>query len=244
MSEASEGHTSQNHNGRESRLLFDFGLPAFFDVLAEPQRAELKSLARQKTYRDGETLHQPGEPTNTMGWIESGTLLFGKYLENDGFHALVKLGPGHHFGEFGALPSLNQEIAPRRLAAVAEGRTVVNEIPNTELRELFSSDPEYLRAFHLVTTTRLALVLELYDDARRLPARQRIINFLSIVERMIKEERLISCTQADISKMLGLSKVTVNQTLRSLTERGVLAIGYGTIRFEDPERLHAMTDRA
>ncbi|MCZ4299275.1 Crp/Fnr family transcriptional regulator [Henriciella marina] len=224
--------------------MFDFGLPAFFDVLAEPQRVELKSLSRQKTYRDGETLHQPSDVANTMGWIESGTLLFGKYLRDEGFHTLARLGPGHHFGEFSAFPNANGEKTLRRLAAVAEGRTIVNEVSADDLRGLFSSDPEYLRAFHHVTTARLALLLELYDDARRLPARQRIINFLSLVDRLMQEERLLNCTQADVSKMLGLSKVTVNQTLKALTERGVISIGYGTIKFQDAERLHAMTDRA
>ncbi|RIJ27645.1 Crp/Fnr family transcriptional regulator [Henriciella algicola] len=223
--------------------MFDFGLPAFFDVLAEPQRSELQKLARPKTYRDGEILHQPSDVADSMGWIESGALLFGKYLQEEGFHTLARLGPGHHFGEFSAFSSPLGETPLRRLAAVAEGRTVVNEIAAEDLRGLFTSDPEYLRAFHFVTTARLALLLELYDDARRLPARQRIINFLSLVERLMKDERLVTCTQADVSKMLGLSKVTVNQTLRALTERGVISVGYGTIKFEDAARLHAMTDR-
>jgi CRP/FNR family transcriptional regulator, cyclic AMP receptor protein len=224
--------------------MFDFGLPAFFDVLAEPQRVELKNLARQRTYRDGETLHQPSDVADTMGWIESGALLFGKYLQDEGFHTLARLGPGHHYGEFSAFPNRDGGRNLRRLAAVSEGRTIVNEIPADELSGLFARDAEYLRAFHYVTTARLALLLELYDDARRLPARQRIINFLSLVERLMQEKRLINCTQADVSKMLGLSKVTVNQTLKMLTERGVVSVGYGSIKFEDAERLHAMTDKA
>lgn len=226
------------------RQVFDFGLPAFFDVLAEPQRTSLKSMARQKTYRDGETLHHPGDPADTMGWVESGAIVFGKYLEDEGFHALVRLGPGHHFGEFGALPTKPGLPVPRRLAAVAEGRTVVNEISSERLTEIFATDTEYLRAFHVVTTARLALVLELYDDARRLSARQRIINFLAVIDRMRNDGRVMDCTQADISRVLGISKVTVNQTLRALTEKGVISIGYGAVRFEDREGLSALADRA
>lgn len=224
--------------------MFDFGLPAFFDVLAEPQRTALKDMARQKTYRDGETLHQPGDPADTMGWVESGRLLFGKYLENEGFHALARLGPGHHFGEFGALPVRPSVRAPRRLAAVADGRTVVNEIDAEQLTEIFKTDTEYLRAFHIATTARLALLLELYDDARRLKARQRIINFLGIIDRMRKDGGTIEATQSHISDALGISKVTINQTLRMLTDQGVISIGYGAVRFEDSERLAQLTDRA
>ena len=133
---------------------------------------------------------------------------------------------------------------PRRLAAVSEGRTVVNEISSERLTEIFATDTEYLRAFHVVTTARLALVLELYDDARRLSARQRIINFLAVIDRMRNDGRVMDCTQADISRVLGISKVTVNQTLRALTEKGVISIGYGAVRFEDREGLSALADRA
>ena len=224
--------------------MFDFGLPAFFEILAEPQRETLRSLARERTYRDGQSLHEPGDPADTMGWIESGALLFGKYLEDEGFHSLVRLGPGHHYGEFGALPYKSNTMIPRRLAAVADGQTIVNEVAAEKLTSLFTEDTEYLRAFHIVTSARLALLIELYDDARRLNARQRIINFLGIIDRMQADGKSIDCTQADISRMLGLSKGTGTQTLRTLTDRGVISVGYGSIRFEESDRLHSLTDRA
>jgi CRP-like cAMP-binding protein len=94
-----------------------------------------------------------------------------------------------------------------------------------------------------VASARLGLLLELYDDARRLPARQRIINFLEIMQRLQAVDNAINCTQADISRLLGLSKVTVNQTLRKLTDQGVLRIGYGSIRFASPEHLRILSDR-
>ena len=61
---------------------------------------------------------------------------------------------------------------------------------------------------------------------------------------MRNDGRVMDCTQADISRVLGISKVTVNQTLRALTEKGVISIGYGAVRFEDREGLSALADRA
>ncbi len=224
--------------------MFDFGLPAFFEILGKPQQDVLKSMASPKSYRDGQSLHAHGDPVRTMGWIETGGVFFGKFLRNDGFHSLARLGPGHHFGEFAALPNPTGHTITRRLAAIADGPTVINEIPVDEVIPIFKEDPEYLRAFHFVTTSRLALLLEIYDDARRLPARQRIINFLAIIQRMQPAgKNTIDCTQADISRQLGLSKVTVNQTLRKLMEMDILSLGYGTISFKDPERLEEQTDR-
>ena len=160
--------------------MFDFGLPAFMDVLAEDRRQTLIELSKRKLFRDGETIHETGEEAAFMGWVESGYVLFGKYLEKEGFHSLARLGPGHHFGEFAAI-DIHPQVRPlRRLTAVAEGETVVRRIEADSLRTIFKEDPEYARAFHVVTSARLALLLELYDDARRLPSKQRIINFLEI----------------------------------------------------------------
>lgn len=223
--------------------MFDFGLPAFMDVLEESRRQTLLDLSKRKTFRDGETIHETGEEAAHMGWVESGHILFGKYLEKEGFHSLARLGPGHHFGEFAAMDIRPNTRAMRRLTAVAEGETTVRRIEADKLREIFREDPEYYRAFHLVTSARIALLLELYDDARRLPAKQRIINFLEIMDRNQAVDDAVDCTQADISRLLGLSKVTVNQTLRALTDQGVISLGYGRIRFLQPDRLRSLADR-
>lgn len=223
--------------------MFDFGLPAFMDVLAEDRRQTLIELSKRKAFRDGETIHETGEEAAFMGWVESGHVLFGKYLEKEGFHSLARLGPGHHFGEFAAI-DIHPLVRPlRRLTAVAEGETVVRRIEADSLRAIFKEDPEYARAFHVVTSARLALLLELYDDARRLPSKQRIINFLEIMYRNQADDSAVDCTQADISRLLGLSKVTVNQTLRTLTDQNVISLGYGRIRFLDTQRLTELADR-
>ena len=223
--------------------MFDFGLPAFMDVLEQSRRQTLMDLSKRNTFRDGETIHETGEEATYTGWVESGYLLFGKYLQNEGFHSLARLGPGHHFGEFAAMDIRPNTRPMRRLAAVSDGETAVRRIDASELREVFRNDPEYYRAFHLVTSARLSLLLELYDDARRLPAKQRIINFLEIMHRHQADDEAVDCTQADISRLLGLSKVTVNQTLRGLTDQGVISLGYGRIRFVEPDRLRALADR-
>ncbi|MEQ9317397.1 MAG: helix-turn-helix domain-containing protein, partial [Henriciella sp.] len=87
------------------------------------------------------------------------------------------------------------------------------------------------------SSEKLNLVLEFYDDARRLPSSQRIAKILLILNRGRPEHTALPFTQADLSAVLGISKVTVNQTLKKLEERGIIETGYRYIRVHNLQQL-------
>lgn len=212
--------------------IFDYSIPALFELVSPAVAAALEGASHQKHFREGETIHSQDEAAEVMGWVEEGAIAFGKYSDKDGFLSLVELGEGHHFGEYIALRE-----QPRRLAAQAIGATVIRIVSKEKLVELVDTYPELLKAFLTISSEKLNVVLECYDDARRLASPQRIAKILLILNRRRSEGTALPFTQADLSTVLGISKVTVNQTLKKLEERGILETGYRHIRVRSLQQL-------
>lgn len=218
--------------------LFDFSIPALFELVSDETADALTKASVKKRFRDGEAVHVQGENAESMGLIESGAVAFGKYSVDEGFLTLIELGQGHHYGEYTAL-----EPEPRRLGAQAIGDTVIREIPHHALQALMEEHPDLMLAFLKVSSARTGLLLEIYDDARRLPSSQRIARLLQILHRGREQGTALPFTQGDLSIILGISKVTVNQTLKRLEEQSVIETGYRFIRVVDLAALRRFAER-
>ncbi|MEM5518451.1 Crp/Fnr family transcriptional regulator [Henriciella sp. AS95] len=212
--------------------IFDFSIPALFDLLHEDAASALKAESTARNYKDGQIIHVQGENTECMNWVESGAIAFGNLTESDGFLQMVELGKGHHYGEF-----VYYECQPRKLSAQAIGPTVIREVQYQKFRALVEEFPEILKACFQVTSSKNTLLLEVYDDARHLPSAQRIAKMLVIISRGHRPNVALPFTQADLSTILGISKVTVNQTLKKLEDQKIIEVGYGFIRVLNIGRL-------
>ena len=219
--------------------IFDFSIPALFDLLHADAAAALKEAATSRNYKDGDIIHVQGETTEHMNWVESGAVAFGTLTEADGFLQMVELGQGHHYGEF-----VYYECQPRKLSAQAIGPTVIMAVHFEQFRKIVEEFPEILKACFQVTSSKNALLLEVYDDARRLPSAQRIAKMLVILSRGRKPDTALPFTQSDFSVILGISKVTVNQTLRKFEEQGIIELGYRFIRVLNLDKLRQCAKRS
>ncbi|WP_300381443.1 Crp/Fnr family transcriptional regulator [Henriciella sp.] len=190
-------------------------------LLTEREAARLGEISGSAVYRDNELIFARGDHTGGMCWIESGAVRLGRHDPEGHFLCLLELDAGQHFGDF---VSLNAKT--RVYESYAIGRTVLRETPTGALKALLDEEPGIVRALLRVSTGRLSLLMELYDDVRRLPATARLAKVILYNTQADEREELVACTQSDLASILGLSELSVSKALNQLQARGAIETGY------------------
>lgn len=212
--------------------LINFGLPSLADCLSADDLERLQSIAVRSRFADGQWLHMRGDDNVRMGIVVEGAVRLIRRRE-DGRHVTqTTWGPGQHFG---FLPALAGE--PRTHDAIAVGPTVVDQLAAEPLDEVLAERPSIVRALLHVTTRRLALMVDLYDDIRLMPPIVRLAKLLLLARRSTQGGDRIECVQEDLAQMLGLSGVTVGQLLKTLSRLGFVETGYGAVTILEADRL-------
>jgi CRP-like cAMP-binding protein len=203
--------------------------------------AALSSLgerAIERTYKKGQLLVYQGDPGDSVFVVESGLIKVMVTSEEGEEMVLVTLRPYDTLGELSLVDG-----GPRSASAEALEPTRVLVITRAVLLELLERHPSLMDA----------LLRSLGSLVRRLTEQAADLVFLDIHERMAKllltlaDERGekagaeilldLNLTQADLAAMVGGSRQSVNQTLRSFESRGYLQIEGRVIRLRKPSEL-------
>jgi len=79
--------------------LLDFGLMPLSDYLSGSVKAELRRLAKRRTFEDQQALHRRGDDDARFCIIAAGTVRFGRFQQDGSFKLLAMLRPGAHYGD-------------------------------------------------------------------------------------------------------------------------------------------------
>jgi CRP/FNR family transcriptional regulator, cyclic AMP receptor protein len=140
--------------------------------------------------------------------------------------------PGFWIGEAAAF-----RRAPRRAALVAKSEVWILYLPLAEF-EVLITNAAYCRCFahltieHLEDALRVVASLMPNDVVARVSGR-----LLSLSTAHAAPGVALTVTQADLASMCGLSRQSVNKSLRRLIEAGAVASSYGKVSVVDPARL-------
>jgi CRP-like cAMP-binding protein len=214
--------------------LLGFTLPSLNDLLSEDDLATLAERSVRTRFDDGQQLHARGDPRSRFSIVVEGAVRFVRRRRDGRQITTITLGPGQFFGGF----PLGQGAA-RTHDAVAVGPTAVDQMTGAEFDRLIEEKPAILRAMFEMNSHRLEALTELYDDARMSPPAVRIAKLFLLATRSESAPQRIECLQEDIGQALGLSAVTVAQSLRRLAEAGFIATRYRAIEVLDREKLAA-----
>ncbi|WP_375207541.1 Crp/Fnr family transcriptional regulator [Hyphococcus sp.] len=212
--------------------LLDFGSGPLVDLLPETLAARLSAAASVIDYDHGETIHSRGDAKPGLSVIRSGAVRFATPGVDGSYVTTSILGPGHCFGESTLFARL-----PRAYDAIAEGKTVIEQISKPRFDRIFDEEPALARALVIAMTQRLYSVLDFLEDMRRLPIDVRAAKLIAGMARSAKHADEIECNQADLAFTLGVSRVSVGKALSRLQEEGLIALGYGRIGVKDRKRL-------
>jgi CRP-like cAMP-binding protein len=211
--------------------LMNFGLPSLAGRLSPEDLAHLRTLASRGRYGDGQLLHARGEGVLSLGLVVEGAVRLVRRRPDGRMITQSTWGPGHHFGYLPVTTS-----GGRSHDAIAVGPTVVDRLSPEAVEKLLAERPAVARALLDVTTRRLALLADLYDDMRLLPPIVRLAKLLLLALTGAPDGR-VRCVQDELAQLLGLSGVTVGQLLKKLSGLGLISTGYGYVTILDPERL-------
>jgi CRP-like cAMP-binding protein len=218
--------------------LLDFGLRPLSDYLSEDVKAELRRLAKRRSFEDKQALHRRGDHDARFCIVAVGTVRFGRFQHDGSFKLLAMLGPGAHYGDV----ALQRQAFTQSVFAV--GRTEIDVIDAVALETLLRDQPELAIALWRCNTARLNAVFELYDDARTLNVTARLAKVIYVHTGRGKLANGVACLQRDLAELLGVSQVAVGKAMRELESAGLVQSGYRQILVPNKGKLKSWLRRS
>ncbi len=212
--------------------IFDLGAPALLDILSPALAEKLNNSGKTYSYNDGELIQSRGDARPGVSIIAEGAVRIGNTGIDGSFITTAIFGPGQCFGEFTLFAGL-----PRTHEATAVGATLLRQIPGPEFLRLFDAEPELSHALLKISLARNHVLLEFFDDFRRLPLPVRLAKSLLTMSATAADPNLLRVRQEDLAFALGISRVSVGKVLQRLQRDGLIELGYRCIHLPEVEKL-------
>lgn len=203
----------------------------FSSLDAELQR-QLRERASLRSFSNGQLIQQRGEEADGFWLIESGSVSVGQYLPDGEFRGIALLGPGDSYGELALFAR-----RPRVVDAIARAPTEARFIRGSDFERLLVANPGAMRHLLGALSLQLQEMLDIIAGIRRGTATSRIAGMLANLSGAAEEPVALSVTQQELGELLGLTRATVNATLRELEQAGLVERGYGRLTVRDPAAL-------
>jgi CRP-like cAMP-binding protein len=190
------------------------------------------SLGEVRSYPKGHVFFHPGEPADTLYWIESGRVQLYYDVEERRRVVVNCLGPGNFFGEGVLLGRVHH------LTAEAVTPTTVRCIAGANLEHLYVQAPDLAVNLTLDLVRRLGHIERVYI---RTPL-MMMTRLAGLLLRLMDEDtRLITgYSHRHLADMLGTHREFVTQMLAAFRDQRLVETGYKRIKILDPERLREL----
>ena len=223
---------------KAERAIELLGRASLFHELPPEKLALLAERTTTRRYRRGQLIFQQGEPAHSLYLVAEGAVkVFLTSTEGDTV-ILVTLAPGEAFGEL-ALVDGN----PRSASAEALQDTVALELGRDAFLTTMAEEPRVAEAVIATLGSILRRLTEQAADLVFLDLHGRIAKLLLQMagdtgkETSDGVELDLLLTQSEIASMVGGSRQSVNQVLRSFERRGYIDVQGKTIVVKEPEKL-------
>ena len=207
----------------------------YFQMLLEDTKAELAALFSRRSFQDGNIIANTTELTSHVLFFLSGTAKASS-LTSDGrevFHGLI--GPGQVQGVVSALdnlPNMHQIQAVMVVDALAIELGDFRKL--TETRKDFQEGiNEFLadRFRYFATYKTRSAIFSSYEKVAQCIA-DLASGWYKVADGQPRDS-VVYVTQQELSLMLGLSRQSVNKSLKRLEQEGLIEVGYSSIKIRD-----------
>ena len=202
--------------------------PTLMDLIPPEIQLAISQSANLVKYSDGQLIHSRGSSNRGLSIVQSGAAQIGVMGVDGKFVIVGRLRPGESFGEF----TLYTEL-PRTHDVSAAGVTEILQISESQFLRLEKRFPQLTLAILKSSLTRNYLLLEALDDLRRLTLKQRtakIILSMSYAATNGEHDSVtVECRQQELADTLGVSRVSLNTTLKQLAQTGLIEPAYTSI---------------
>ena len=156
-----------------------------------------------------------------------------------GDEALMQVGePGYWFGEFAMLTG-----RPTVVTAVAHSPVRALVLSKAQLDRILAEDPRYFQAFATLIFDKYGALVRVFAELRDLAPESRLRARLAAMARLQMRAESgaapvsLAVSQADLARMVGVSRQTLNVLLGKLREVGLVEVEFRRIRVLDAARL-------
>jgi CRP-like cAMP-binding protein len=197
----------------------------------------LTRIGTTKIFRLGENIFMQGDPARYLYYLEEGMALTYYGSEDGRERGVMAVWPGEFFGLASFLQTGEHQTT---VVAVKECRVLVVDV--AAYRSCAEKYPQFLPDMMGELSQEVRVLFEQLADTSLLDSDRKVARFLCRrVERgQYRKEGgalLLEFSQEVISRVLGLSRWTVNQVLNQFKGRGWVSTGYRAVAITDYDAL-------
>lgn len=188
-------------------------------------REAIAATARWRTYKAGQFLYQAGDASDGLYGLADGALELTFPLVVEEPVAIYRAEIGFWIGD-------NAEFSetPRLVSVMAARPSRVLHWPGSAARAFLTTAPEHWLAFYRLNARNLSTAVEALAEVLALTVRARVCRRLLA---MSADQRDAPITQADLAKLVGVTRGTLQRCLIDLGAKGGIETLYGRIRVVD-----------
>ena len=186
----------------------------------------------RKPYRKGDYIVREGKPPKAMHAVLSGRVRVTRKVGDEQEEMLIQLGePGFWFGDYAVYAGANSIGS-----IVADTAVTTLALTVGEFERIVREEPAYFRAFADLLFERYADLFRYLGESRGLAPedwlRTRLIDLAAIMRRDNPGvgAGVITLSQTELAAMMGISRQTLSTLLRRLEARGIITVGFRSIR--------------
>ena len=209
-----------------------------FSGLAKEDGRHLSNLLKPWRYNKGEVIFHQGDVGTALFIVRKGEVAIRLSSPEGQEVILTLLGRGEAFGELSLLDG-----GPRSTDAVAREETHLLILQREDFQHFLSERPGVARSLLAVLAGMVRRITQYVHDSAFLDVRSRLARvLLELVRTQGKptpEGKMVLArqTQADLAKLCGVTRESVNRWLRFYVQEKVLEYDRGRITLLDLERL-------
>lgn len=211
-------------------------VPPVLQVLSPPEASRLLKAGRVTVFARRAVLVHEGERADSLHIVLSGRVAV-RVTKPSGDTAIVNiLGPNDSFGE---VSLLGQDVPARTADVVALEPARTLSIPAGVFNQLREHIPGLERLVSHLLARRVQELTAQLLEAMYDPLEQRVARRLLSLGELYgtKGPAIVPLTQEELSQLVGGTRPSVNQILRSLVSSGALELRRGQIVVVDPRAL-------
>lgn len=189
---------------------------------------------RWRSFGKGQSLYQVGEEPEAIYGLGSGALEVLIPVSEDEQVAIHRAEPGFWIGDSGLLAGTRRVIS-----VVAATPCRVFCIPAGPVRRLVVDRPEFWRCFYELAHRNGTLAVATLAEVLSRSPEERLARMLL---RLADGNGEVHATQADLARLLGVTRSSLQRALGHLTDEAGVRPGYGVILVPDRNKLERIVE--
>lgn len=200
----------------------------------EDFRAAVAAMARWRTYDAGQFVYHAGDASDGLYGLAEGALEITFPLLAEEPVAVYRAEIGFWIGD-------NAELAqtPRLVSLMASRPSRVLHWPGAAARALLAAEPQHWRSLYRLSSRNVGMAVQLLSEVLALTVRARVCRRLLA---LAPDKGDAPITQADLAKLVGVTRGTLQRCLTDLVARRGVETRYGRIRVVDAAVLTRFRD--